>query len=100
MPAAPLQVLLFRHKEDEDVLPYQEAILRAFQGGKEAGDYLATGEDLGIQLEVFANAPLREPAQTVEGFRHTVAVVLVDRALLDEPDGLWDWLAQYWDLAR
>src|SRR5580698_1408162 len=47
---APLQLLLFRHMEDDDVLPYQEAILRAFQGGKEASNYLATGEDLGIQL--------------------------------------------------
>ena len=41
--AAPLQILLFRHTEDEDALPYQESILRAFQGGREAGGYLATG---------------------------------------------------------
>src|SRR6266545_2722236 len=101
MPAAPLQVLLFRHKEDEDVLPYQDAIVRAFQGGKEAGSYLATGEDLGIQLEVYSNPPPERPAQTLEGFRHTMIVVLVDRALLDKAaDGLWDWLAEYWDLAR
>ena len=42
---APLQVLLFRHPDDIDVLPYEEAIIRAFQGGKEAGGYLASGED-------------------------------------------------------
>jgi hypothetical protein len=101
MPAAPLQVLLFRHKEDEDVLPYQDAIVRAFQGGKEAGNYLATGEDLGIQLEVYANPPPERPGKTLEGFRHTMVVVLVDRGLLDKAaDVLWDWLAEYWDLAR
>jgi hypothetical protein len=43
---APLQLLLFRHSADEDVFPYEEAIVRAFQGGKEAGDYLASEEDL------------------------------------------------------
>ena len=99
--SAPLQVLVFRHREDEDVLPYQDAIIRAFQGGKDAGNYLATGEDLGIQLEVYSNPPPERPAQTLEGFRHTMIVVLVDRGLLDKAaDALWDWLAEYWDLAR
>lgn len=94
---APLQLLLFRHMEDEDVLPYQEAILRAFQGGREAGNYLATGEDLGIQLEVFSTAPALDAAKTLDGFCHTVTVVLVDRALLDKADAaLWDWLAECW----
>ena len=51
MAAAPsLQILLFRHPDDLDVEPFEEAIVRAFQGGKEAGGYLATGDDLGIQL--------------------------------------------------
>jgi hypothetical protein len=101
MPTAPLQVLLFRHKEDEDVLPYQDAIVRAFQGGKEAGSYLATGEDLGIQLEVYSNPPPESPAEALEGFCHTMIVVLVDRTLLDTAtDAMWKWLAEYWDLAR
>jgi hypothetical protein len=95
--AAPLQVLLFRHADDDDVLPYQEAIVRAFQGGKEAGTYLATGEDLGIQLEVFQTAPRLDARQTLDGFCHTLTVVLVDRALLDKGDAaLWDWLGECW----
>ena len=95
--AAPLQLLLFRHTEDRDALPYEEAIVRAFQGGKEVGGYLATGEDLGIQLEVFSTAPALDAAQVLSSFCHTVTVVLVDRALLERTDGaLWDWLAECW----
>ena len=98
---APLQLLLFRHMEDEDVQPYQEAILRAFQGGKEARNYLATGEDLGIQLEVFSDRPVLDVAQTLDAFCHTVTVVLVDHALLDKADdALWDWLAECWAFTR
>lgn len=104
MPAvAPLQVLLFRHPEDTDVLPYEEAIVRAFQGGKEAGGYLASGEDLGIQLQVFSTAPQTDysVAQTLDSFCHTLTVVLIDRALLDKGgDSLWDWLSECWKLVK
>jgi hypothetical protein len=91
----------WNHTEDEDVLPFQEAILRAFQGGREAGNYLATGEDLGIQLEVFSSAPGLSAAKTLDSFCHTVTVVLVDRALLDKADAaMWDWLAECWRLTN
>ncbi len=94
---APLQLLLFRHSEDQDVLPYGEAIVRAFQGGREAGGYLATGEDLGLQLEVFDTAPGRDPAQILDAFCHTLTIVLVDRDLLAKGgDPLWDWVADCW----
>jgi hypothetical protein len=97
--AAPLQILLFRHTDDADVPPYQKAILRAFQGGEEAGNYLATGDDLGIQLEIFSTAPVLVPAATLDAFGHTVTVVFIDRALLDKGgDPLWDWLAECWTL--
>ena len=99
--AAPLQILLFRHTDDADVLPYQKAILRAFQGGEEAGNYLATGDDLGIQLEIFSTAPALAPAATLDAFGHTVTVVFIDRALLDKGgDPIWDWLAECWTLTR
>jgi hypothetical protein len=92
---APLQLLLFRHSEDDDVAPYQDAILRAFQGGKEVRNYLATGEDLGIQSEIFDAAPGLAPAAVLDSFCHTVTVVLVDRFLLTKgEDALWDWLAE------
>jgi hypothetical protein len=96
---APLQLLIFRHPEDVDALPFEEAIIRAFQGGKEAGGYLATGEDLGIQLQSFAAAPRSEcsAAQTIEHFCHTLTIVLIDHSLLDKgDDSLWDWLAECW----
>jgi hypothetical protein len=97
--SVPLQLLIFRHTEDEDVLPYQDAILRAFQGGKEAGNYLASGDDLGIQLKLFSTAPPLDAARTLEGFCHTVTLVLVDRDLLDQADdALWDWLTECWNL--
>ncbi len=98
MPTAmPLQLLVFRHPDDRDVTDYQWALLRAFQGGKEAGNYLATGEDLGIQLEVFASKPPLGPSQTLDAFCHTVTVVFIDRALLNNAgDELWDWLAECW----
>lgn len=96
---APLQILLFRHADDSDVLPYQKAMMRSFQGGEEAGNYLATGDDLGIQLEIFSSAPVLAPSETLDAFCHTVTVVFIDRALLDKGgDALWDWLAQCWTL--
>jgi hypothetical protein len=100
---APLQMLLFRHPEDRDVKPYEEAIVRAFQGGKEAGGYLASGEDLGIQLEVFGSVPQIEGdlAHALDSFCHTLTIVLVDHGLLERgEDALWDWLAECWNHTR
>lgn len=98
---APLQLLLFRHTDDDDVVPYQEAILRAFQGGKEVRNYLATGEDLGIQTEIFSGVPALAAAGTLDSFCHTLTVVLVDLALLAKgDDALWDWLAECWRLTN
>ena len=63
----------------------------------EPGGYLATGEDLGIQLEVFQTAPRLPAAQTLDSFCHTLTIVLVDRALVDKGDhSLWDWLEESW----
>ena len=94
---APLQLLVFRHPGDTDVVPYEDAIVRAFQGGKEAGGYLASGEDLGIQLEVFSSVPTHAVAETLDSFCHTLTVVLVDRALLEQAtEALWDWLSACW----
>lgn len=98
MPAsAPLQVLLFRHPDDTDVAPYEEAIVRAFQGGKEAGGYLATGEDLGIQLEVFFAAPPDPAPATLDRVCHTLVIVLIDHVFLNQGDAeLWTWLGACW----
>lgn len=98
---APLQLLLFRHTDDDDAVPYQEAILRAFQGGKEVRNSLATGEDLGIQTEIFSAVPVLDVAHTLDSFCHTMTVVFIDRSLLDKGDSaLWDWLAECWRLTN
>lgn len=91
---APLQVAIFRHPDDRDTVPFEQAIVRAYRGGAEAGGYLATGDDLGIQTGLFSTAPLLPAAQFMDGFGHTLVVVLVDRALIDKGGAaLWDWLA-------
>jgi len=98
-PLAPLQLLVFRHPRDLDMIPYEEAIARAFQGGREAGGYLASGEDLGVQVELFSGIARsgRPPAETLDTFCHTFVLVLVDNGLLGQRGGaLWDWLAECW----
>src|SRR5262249_40862643 len=74
---------------------------RAFQGGQEAGQYLATGGDLGIQLQVFSTAPALAAAEVLDAFCHTVTIVFVDRALLEKgDDALWDWLSECWTVTN
>ena len=100
-PIVPLQILVFRHPDDTDVEPYQKALVRAFQGGEDAGHYLATGDDLGIQLEVFSTVPQLQAERLLDAFCHSVVVVFADRALLDDGgDLLWDWLEECWTLTR
>jgi hypothetical protein len=98
MPAsAPLQILIFRDPADVDVVPYEEAIVRSFQGGKDAAGYLATGEDLQIQLQIFPGAPPHSAAQLLDGFDHTLTLVLIDMEFLRTGDAtLWDWLGDCW----
>jgi hypothetical protein len=98
---APLQVLLFRHPADSEVLPYQEAILRALQGGKDTRNYSATGADLGIQSEIYENCPSFPVPDTLDSFCHTLTVVLVDKVLLSKFDvPTWDWLEACWTHVR
>lgn len=95
--AAPLQILLFRHPADADIVPFEDAIVRALQGGKEAGGYLASGEDLGIELKLFSVAPPHLVPETLDSFSHTLTIVLVDTEFLkNEDSALWDWLAECW----
>lgn len=94
---APLQILLFRHPDDAEPLQYEEAVVQAFQGSKKVRNYLATGEDLGIQLEVFSDAPPLGVAKSLDSFCHTLAIVFVDDIFLrDGKEELWDWLRDCW----
>lgn len=89
----PLRVLLFRHRHDADVQDYENALVHAFQGGKEAGAYVSAGADLGIQLEVFEDAPPTSAESLLDGFCHTLVIVFVDAALLGAGEALSSWLA-------
>jgi hypothetical protein len=95
--SAPLQILLFRHAQDESSAPFEEAVVRAFQGGKDVGGYVATGEDLGVQLKVFSDAPSDPAAEVLDSFCHTLTLVLADTALVHrDRQALHDWLAACW----
>jgi hypothetical protein len=53
---------------------------------------VATGEDLGIQLELFSDVPPAAADQMLDAFCHTLTLVFVDRELLESSDALFDWL--------
>ena len=92
-----MQILMFRHPDDAEVPRYENAVVRAFQGGMEAGEYLATGEDLGIQLELFSDTPPQAAPETLDAFCHTLVVVFADQAFLAKSSvALWDWLVSCW----
>lgn len=94
---APLQILIFRHPDDKETLQYEEHIVRALQGGKEAGGYLASGEDLGIQLQVFTSTPTTDADEMLNRFCHTLILVLADHEMLvNSDDSLWDWMKECW----
>lgn len=95
-PSLPLQVLLFRHRLDLESATFEDSIVRAFQGGKEAGGYLATGEDLGIQLEVYSGRPLSSVQENLAGACHTLVIVIGDDHLRDAGSDLWEWLDECW----
>jgi hypothetical protein len=99
---APLQVLLFRHPDDDELLPFENAVVRAFQGGKEAGGYLASGDDLAVQLSPFGAAPTRPADEMLDDFCHTLVIVLVDRHMLDATSAasVLAWLGACWTHCR
>jgi hypothetical protein len=99
-PTQPLQVLLFRHHLDPEAGLFEEAIVRAFQGGKDAGGYLATGEDLDVQLELYTEVPRASVDANLSSASHTLVVVLVDEHLLGLERPLWEWFENCWARVR
>ena len=97
----PFQVLILRHSNDVEGAPFEQAAERAFKGGNAPSGYLATGDDLGIDLKVFNIRP--DPSLSIQAMLdsacHTLVVAIVDFPALDDPPFL-DWLANCWGLVR
>src|ERR1700761_6643279 len=90
---APLRVLLIRRLGGEDVGAFEDAFVRAFQGGKDAGAYVASGADIGMQLGIFADTPSAPAIEYLDSFCHTLVLVLVDEELLKADAELFEWVA-------
>ena len=82
-------------------MPFEDAVVRAFQGGKDAAGYVATGEDLGVELRVFPGTPSESADAILDRCCHTLTIVLVDTAFLTDSDqSLWQWLGDCWQYTR
>lgn len=92
--ASILRAVIFRHPDDQDVRDFETAVACAFKGGKEPGAYVAAGADIGVQLEIFGDAPPSDADAFLDSFCHTLVIVLVDRGLLERSPNLLSWLAQ------
>ena len=69
--------------------------------GGNAGIIWRPEKTSGSRSKVFADTPGFGAIATVDGFCHTVTVVLVDGALLDKGgDSLWNWLSDCWNHTR
>lgn len=90
---APLRVVLFRDPNDTTVAKYENAVVRAFQGGKEPGAYVASGADLGVQLQLFFNTPPEEAVPYMDAFCHTLVLVVLSANLPPCARGPANWLA-------
>ena len=102
--STPLQILLFRHPDDRETVPHEDAIVNAIRGGKDLGGYLTSGEDLGeglgIQLRTFGKErPPTDAGPMLDETCHTLVIVLIDSALLASDDVL-EWLEQCWAHVR
>ncbi len=97
----PLQVVILRHANDNEGVPFEQAAERAFKGGTTPSGYLATGEDLGVDLKTFNTCP--HPSVSIQALLdqacHTLLVTIVDFPALEDAPFL-DWLANIWGLIR
>jgi hypothetical protein len=97
----PLQLILLRDKKDADMLVFEEAVERAFKGGPQTSGYVATGEDLGVEIRKFDVAPrLRGPLSAlVDGACHTIVIALVGPEILNSEASI-RFLVDVWSYIR
>ena len=92
----PLRVLILRNADDKDLAPFEEAPVRAFQGGPEVGGYLVAGGNLRVQTEILRGVPPAPAPEMLDAFCHTLVIVLIDGALNGGDVSLWDWIEACW----
>ena len=75
----PLQFLIMRDERELDMTSFEEAIERALKGGPHTSGYLASGEDLGVEIRTYKRVPKvrHSLSKVIEAACHTVVVVLV-----------------------
>ncbi len=97
----PLQVVILRHSADDEGVPFENAVERAFQGGTTIGGYLASGEDLGVEVRKFHATPELQigVSDFLDSVCHTLVVAIVDTAALND-NAFLDWLVQCWNYIR
>jgi len=97
----PFQVVIFRHANDIEGVPFEQAAERAFKGGITASGYLATGEDLGVDLKTFNACPHSSVSiqMLLDQACHTLLIAIIDFPALDDALFL-DTLANIWSLIR
>lgn len=101
MGLAPLQLLIFRYETEKNTLPYEDAIVQAFQGGKDARTYVPAGEDLGIDVKPFTGVPKYTVPELLDCTCHTLIILLVGQGFLEKgDDSVWDWLLECWRHVR
>src|SRR5689334_6234100 len=100
-PSAPLQVIILRHAKDIEGVELESAAERAFRGGATPSGYLATGEDLGVEIRVFNSPPDRSalPERLLGAACHTLVVSIIDSGALSD-DTFLDWIAKSWGVIR
>jgi hypothetical protein len=93
----PLQLILLRHKLDQDERQFEEAVRRAFEGGIAIGGYLASGEDLGVEFRQFDQAPTLQGSvdELIDAASHTILVAIPGDAFCLE-SGLMEFLESCW----
>lgn len=85
------RVLICGRAEFRQAAEYVDAIQRAFRGAVEESGYLASGDDLGVDVTWFTHRPDRPPAAHLEGALHTLVVVLASESMAMD-DQFRSWL--------
>ncbi|MEL6281003.1 MAG: toll/interleukin-1 receptor domain-containing protein, partial [Pseudomonadota bacterium] len=89
-----MQVAVFAAEKDDASTAYRQSIIAGFQGGDTG--YLAGAPDTGVPVREFFGEPSEAPEALLGGALHTLGIVLVSRALV-ENESMLHWLGRLAD---